>query len=54
VPCKALQCKILGAAPWFDADPANPCEISNDKRINAIILAKGIKGFLILLNLIGI
>lgn len=54
VPGKPLEGKVLGAPPGFGMDAFDPCKISDDKGINAIILVKGVKGLLVLLDLIGV
>lgn len=51
---KPLEGRILCAPPWSSMDVPNPCGISNDERINAIVLIKGVKIFLVLLYLIGV
>ena len=54
VPGKPLEGKVLCAPPGFRMDAPYPCKISNDKGVNAVVLVKGVKGFLILLYLIGV
>ena len=54
VPGKPLEGKALCAPPGFGMDAPDPCKISNDKGVNTVVLVKGVKGFLILLYLIGI
>lgn len=54
VPGKPLECKVLCAPPGFRMYAPYPCKISNDKGVNAVVLVKGVKGFLILLYLIGV
>ena len=54
VPGKPLEGKVLRAPPGFRMDAPDPCEISDDEGINAIVLVKGIKGLFVLLYLIGV
>ena len=54
VPGKPLEGEVLCAPPGFRMDAPYPCKISNDKGVNAVVLVKGVKGFLILLYLIGV
>ncbi len=35
-------------------DAPDPCKISDDERINAVIFVKGVKGLLVLFNLIRV
>ena len=43
VPGKPLEGKVLCAPPGFGMDAPDPCKISDDERINAVILIKGVK-----------
>ena len=54
VPGKPLEGKVLCAPPGFGMDAPDPCKISDDERINAVIFVKGVKGLLVLFNLIRV
>ena len=54
VPGKPLEGKVLCAPPGFGMDASDPCKISDDERINAVIFVKGVKGLLVLFNLIRV
>ncbi|WP_330566477.1 hypothetical protein [Roseburia sp. 1XD42-69] len=43
MPGKPLECEVLYAPPGFGMDAPDPCKISDDERINAVILIKGVK-----------
>lgn len=54
VPGKPLEGKVLCAPPGFGMYASYPCKISDDEGINAIVLIKGVKGFFVLLDLVGV
>lgn len=51
---KSLEGVVLRDPPGFGMNMLDSCKISNDERINAIILVKGVKGLLVLLYIIGV